>query len=62
MATKKGTAATKPTEPKPKAEPGSPENLGSAQPYAGEVSSSARARPYTGCGDPRPWQQRRGKR
>jgi hypothetical protein len=60
MATKKETAATKPTEPK--AEPGSPEHLGSAQPYAGEVSSSARARPYTGCGDPRRWQQRGRKR
>jgi hypothetical protein len=48
MARKK-TAAAKPTEPKPKAEPGSLEHLGSY-------------RPYTGCGDPRRWQQRRRQR
>ena len=61
VATKK-TATAKPTEPKQKAEPVTPEHLGSDPPYAGEASSSARARPYTGCGDPRRWQQRRRTR
>jgi hypothetical protein len=57
------------TEPKPAApakldpndEAGTPEHLGSSQPYAGEASASSRARRYTVCGDPRRWQQRRRK-
>jgi hypothetical protein len=51
MTTPKKKAPSRPpkAEPKPKAEPGTPEHLGFA-------------RPYTGCGDPRRWQQRRRNR
>ena len=48
MPGKKAASAKPRPEPKPKAETvGTPEHLG-----------SYRYRPYTGCGDPRRWQQR----
>jgi len=50
MTEKKAASANPKPEPKPKAETaGTPEHLGSG-------------RPYTGCGDPRRWQQRRRNR
>jgi hypothetical protein len=52
MTEKKAASAKPKPEPKPKAETaGTPEHLG-----------SYRYRPYTGCGDPRRWQQRRRNR
>jgi len=50
MTEKKAASAKPKPEPKPKAETAeTPEHLGSG-------------RPYTGCGDPRSWQQRRRNR